>query len=659
MLTIEKITKNLGGRRVLDQADLVVHPGERVGLIGPNGAGKTTLLRLIAQETDADEGAIRMRGGVRIGLLRQEILDGEYTLLATTLAGDEELMTLRDERARIEADLLEERPGPHHEELAARMGEIDLRLTTLESHSAEGRAAVILMGLGFAPQDLERPLANFSGGWRMRAQLARLLFSRADLLLLDEPTNHLDLESAAWLENRIRKSPGGLAMILVSHDRSFLNRTTNITVELEAGRLSRFAGPFDAWLEQKNALMESLEKNAARQGKRREELECFIRRFRAKATKARQVQSRVKMLEKMAPVATVTKGPPPPRIRFPVPPACAREVLAIRRLTKGYDGRELFSGVNLTLERGEKVGVVGINGAGKSTLLKLIAGEAVADAGEVIPGERVKVARFAQHALESLNPDKTVLESAAEAAPDQFGLTALRTLLGGLLFSGEAVETRVANLSGGERVRLALARMFLSGANLLLLDEPANHLDMAARAALEEALTDYPGAVLLVTHDRDLMEAACDRLWVVAGGKVVAWEGGLEDYLANVIREERAFASPANTEGGGTRDARELRRLSAQTRDRMRRETAGQRARLEKLEKSIALLEGEQQDLQAGLADPDAYAAASREGLKEKLTRAGQVEQALHAAMEEWEALSLALAACEAAVEEELARLRA
>ncbi|MBF0126660.1 MAG: ABC-F family ATP-binding cassette domain-containing protein [Magnetococcales bacterium] len=315
-----------------------------------------------------------------------------------------------------------------------------------------------------------------------------------------------------------------------------------------------------------------------------------------------------------------------------------------------------FSGVNLELLRGQKVGLVGINGAGKSTLLKLLAGELTPDGGSLVLGDRVRMARFAQHALESLKPEQTVLESATAAAPDKFGETALRTLLGGLLFSGEAVQTRVANLSGGERVRLALAHLFLAGANLLLLDEPANHLDMAARAALEEALTDYPGAVILVTHDRDLMEATCDGLWVVANKTAIPWEGTLESYLAQAVRDDPPAPSSPSTMDP-PRDAREIRRLTAQIRDRMRQDTAPIRQRLEKLEKKITSLEVEQAALQAELAAPHAYAAAAREDLKATLARVGLLEVELKTAMTHWETLSLEIEARESEAEEALARL--
>ncbi|MBF0613771.1 MAG: ABC-F family ATP-binding cassette domain-containing protein [Magnetococcales bacterium] len=659
VLTIEKISKNIAGKILLDQADLLVHPGERVGLIGPNGTGKTTLLRMILGEVESDAGSIRLRGGTRIGLLRQEIRDAGQTLLAETLSGDEELTALRQERLQIESHLQKTLPDAEHAQQVARMGEIDLRLAAIHAYSAEGRAATILTGLGFATEDLLRPLHDFSGGWRMRSQLARLLFSSPDLLLLDEPTNHLDLESAAWLENHLKKNAGAQALIIVSHDRAFLNRATTVTVELENGRLTRFSGPFDAWLEQKATLLNTLEKQAAQTSRRREELECFIRRFRAKATKAKQVQSRIKALERLEPVAMTAPSARPPRIRFPTPPACSQEVIRIRRLKKSYGEKTILSEVNLEIKRAQKIGLVGINGAGKSTLLKLIAGDLTPDGGSITLGDRVQVARFAQHAQETLQPQQSVLESAAAAAPPHYGETALRSLLGGLLFSGDAVKTRVADLSGGERVRLALAHLFLSGANLLLLDEPANHLDMAARAALEEALSDYPGAVMLVTHDRDLMEAACEALWVVANGQVTVWEGSLEGYLEQAIHAISTPTPLPNSPSPATGSLREIRRQSAQIRDRLRQETQGARRQLEHVEKKIATLEEEQHRLQAILAAPDAYAAEFKERLKNDMARLGQLENELHNAMATWEQLSLEIAEREAAAEQALARLRA
>ncbi|MEO5344771.1 MAG: ABC-F family ATP-binding cassette domain-containing protein [Magnetococcus sp. YQC-9] len=662
MLTIEGVGKSLGGRQLLDQADLTIHPGERVGLIGANGTGKTTLLRMILGEIDTDAGTIRLRGGVRIGLLRQEILDETQTLMESTLAGDPELTALRQERHGIEEKLSGSCDTMEHDALVSRLGEIDLRLATLNAYAAESRAATILGGLGFAPEDPARPLGSFSGGWRMRAQLARLLFFAPDLLLLDEPTNHLDLESATWLENYLKKNSGTQALIIVSHDRSFLNRATNVTVELENGRLTRFSGPFDGWLEQKALNLQSQEKSAAQLNRRREELECFIRRFRAKATKAKQVQSRVKALAKLEPApqaaSTANKGP---RIRFPTPPACGAEVLKTRRLTKRYDERVILDSIDLELKRGEKIGLVGINGAGKSTLLKLLAGDLTPDSGQILISDRVQVARFAQHALETLRPEQTVLESAASAAPLHFGDTALRTLLGGLLFSGDAVKTRVADLSGGERVRLALAHLFLSGANLLLLDEPANHLDMAARAALEEALSDYPGALILVTHDRDLMEASCDALWVVANRRVTVWEGTLESYLEQAIQEEPSTPATARNQPNtpAPLDPREIRRQAARIRDQLRATTLQARQRLEKIEQSIAMIEEEQGRLQTILSSPDAYTSEAKESLKNDVARLGQLESRLQEAMEHWERLSLEISAREAEAEEALGRLRA
>ena len=349
------------------------------------------------------------------------------------------------------------------------------------------------MGLGFAREEFEQPLNTFSGGWRMRVALARLLFSRPDLLLLDEPTNHLDIESVTWLEKFLARFSETL--IVISHDRAFLNRVTGIIVELDNTRLTRYVGNFDRYLEQREAHIDQLEKAAVKQERRAAELESFIRRFRAKATKARQAQSRVKMLEKMKPVERVVVKTQAPKIRLPDPPASAYEALKVSDLAKSFGTNHVFSGVNLTLIRGQKIGLLGANGAGKTSFLKIVSGDLEPSGGRSKPGDRVRVGYFAQHSLDALEPNLTVMESAAASARTDVGKTVLRTLLGGFLFSGDAVFKKVAVLSGGERARLALAKLFLTGANLLLLDEPTNHLDMAARAALEEALEEYSGTL--------------------------------------------------------------------------------------------------------------------------------------------------------------------
>ncbi|MEO5367049.1 MAG: ATP-binding cassette domain-containing protein [Magnetococcus sp. WYHC-3] len=536
MLTLKDVGKSLGVRLLFQEVTFLVRPGDRIGLVGPNGAGKTTLLRLLEGVEESDAGSIQRAAGLRIGVLRQELVPSGAPILEETLRGDATLTRLRQHASTLRQALEQPHDALRHEELTHTWGEVDHALADAGHYDAEARAGAILLGLGFGRDDLQRSLDQFSGGWRMRVALAQLLFSRPDLLLLDEPTNHLDLESVAWLEAHLARLPG--ALILISHSRAFLNATTNRTLAFEGTGLWLHPGPFDDYLLSRDERVAQARRSAVRLEQRTAELESFINRFRAKATKARQVQSRIKTLEKLQAVETPAAPPPEsrgPRIRLPEPPPCAYETLIMEGIGQSFGGLSLFRGLHARLNRGDKVGLLGPNGTGKTTLLRLIAGAASPDTGSVRLGDRVKCAYYAQHALEALNPEQSVMQSCAEVAPSGLGDTRLRTLLGGFLFSGEAVDKRISVLSGGERARVALARLFLSGANLLLLDEPTNHLDMAARAALEEALESYPGTVVVVSHDQDLLESVCGSFWILENGGVTPWQEGLAAYLERVV----------------------------------------------------------------------------------------------------------------------------
>ncbi|MBF0135413.1 MAG: ABC-F family ATP-binding cassette domain-containing protein [Magnetococcales bacterium] len=646
MLRLEKVGKRFGPRILLDAADLAIHGGEKVGLIGPNGAGKTTLFRIILGQEETDAGRVEVLPRARVGILRQELAGSAQTILTETLQGDQELIALEQERQLRHQEIEQATTSTQQETISRRLGEIDHRLETIDAYSAHSRAGAILMGLGFSRTDLEQPLTSFSGGWRMRVALAQLLFSRPDLMLLDEPTNHLDLESVTWLESYLKRLPGTL--IVVSHDRAFLNRVTEVTVEMGGGRLTRYQGSFDDYLEQKATRLRLLEKEAEKRDQRAAELERFINRFRAKATKAKQVQSRIKALEKLAPVAVPQETVNAPRIRLPEANPCAREVLSVHSLHKSFGEKKIFSGVDVSIWRGDKVGLLGANGYGKSTFLKLIAGQVQPDSGTLKLGDRVLAAYYAQHAMDALNPDQTILESARAIAARDMPENAIRTLLGGFLFTGEMVFNRVSVLSGGERARLALARLFLTGSNFLLLDEPTNHLDMYARANLEEALEAYTGTLILVSHDRDLLEGVCDRYLVAGQGTLRPLEEGLEGYLTQ-ITSTRSLATQEQTDvvtGEKTtpiRSERDTRRLAADIRNRLHRETRELRQRSQALEQKIHALEQERSTLQERLADPGLYDASQKEALKTALTREGDVARALDAHMAEWEDVSLAI----------------
>ncbi len=641
MLKLNGVKKVFGAQVILEGAELAVNSGENVGLIGPNGAGKTTLFRIFEGIEGIDAGRVEVRPRIRLGVLRQEMAATDRPVLAGVVDGDEELIRLRGERERVDGLLSSETESAGQERLSVRLGDIDHRLEAAGAYEAEARAGAILMGLGFAREEFDRPLSAFSGGWRMRAALARLLFSRPDLLLLDEPTNHLDIESITWLEKFLARFPGTL--MIISHDRAFLNRVAGVIVELDNRRLTRYAGNFDRYLELREAHIEQMEKAAVKQERRTAELERFIRRFRAKATKARQAQSRVKMLKKMKPVERVVLNTNAPKIRLPDPPASAYEALKVNDLAKSFGNNHVFSGVDLTLIRGQKIGLLGANGAGKTSFLKIVSGQLEPSGGRCAPGDRVRVGYFAQHSLDALETHLTVMESAAAAARPDIGKTVLRTLLGGFLFSGDAVFKKVAVLSGGERARLALAKLFLTGANLLLLDEPTNHLDMAARTALEEALEEYSGTLILVAHDRELLEAVCENYWVAEEGTIRPLENSLDDYLEGVAARRQGGDDAGKSRPSPRKNDREAKRRAAELRNHLHRETRGLRKRSEELEARIHQLEAEEEDLKMQLAEPGLYDEANKKKLMDLMALHQKITARLQADMEKWEKNAIAI----------------
>lgn len=635
MLFIEDLQKSFGSKQIFIRSSVTINKGEKVALIGPNGCGKTTLFRMIANTEDYDEGRISIAGGIKIGMLAQELVPSQRPIIEETLEGDWELVQLRRQRLLLDEELLgQELPS---QELLEQSGEIDHKLEAVGSFSAESRAGAILHGLGFSKNDQQKTLSTFSGGWRMRVALAQLLFSRADLLLLDEPTNHLDLESCSWLERFIQQSPA--TCIIISHDRGFINRTTKVTVAIEGKVLTRYSAGFERYLVMRQEKLQQQEKLADKQLREIEHLEHFIRRFRAKASKAKQVQSRVKRLEKLEPVQVAATVHHLDRVRLPEPPPSAREVLVLNGVEKAFGPVPVFSEVHLRLERGQKVGLLGPNGAGKSTLLKIINQTLAPDRGVVTLGDRVRSGHFAQHAMEALEATETIVESAQRVAQKGMSTEKIRTLLGGFLFTGEDAFKTVSVLSGGEKARLALARLFLAGPNLLLLDEPTNHLDMESRAALEEGLSGYSGSMILVTHDRDLMEEVCDRFWLIAGGRVRLWEGDLNDYLEQISnRKEEGEDVPSEKTS-----PKDRRRDAAQKRKAIDMATRGLRTQIAALEGEIAALEGSLDAVRQQLADPELHTKANKEQLKICLAENGRIETRLAAAMVQWEELSQTL----------------
>ncbi len=493
-------------------------PGRRIALIGGNGVGKTTILEIIMGLQDADGGEVSRPNDYRIGYLPQELLESwEGSVLTEVLRGVGDIVDLEAEMRRLEQDMATT-TGPDHDAVVERYGRLQDRFETLGGYQLEAEARGILGGLGFTTADMDRPLKEMSGGWQMRAALARLLLQKPDALLLDEPTNHLDVDSVAWLENQLANWPG--AILFVSHDRDFIDAVAERVVEVAWGSALEYVGGFAEFVVAREERLASLQAAANRQAKEIERVERFIERFRYKATKARQVQSRIKTLEKLERIEVPRDEDLKVAFGFPEPPRSSRIVVELNDATMGYDGVAVLEGVDLVVERGQKLALVGPNGAGKSTLLKLIMGRLEPMSGTAKLGANVDIAYFAQHQVDALDLSKTVEQEFRHAVGEQPKNRNMRTVLGSFGFSGDAVDRLVGDLSGGERTRLALAEIMCNPVNLLVLDEPTNHLDLPSCDVLEDALRVYPGTVLIVSHDRHLIRNAAEQLVEVRNGKV-------------------------------------------------------------------------------------------------------------------------------------------
>jgi ATP-binding cassette subfamily F protein 3 len=632
VIQLEGVTKGYGGRVLFRDLSWQLGGRERVGLVGPNGVGKTTLCRILAGVETPDAGRVTVARSTTLGYLPQEV--GGTTagsVLGEALAAFADVWALEH---AMEETLAALREAPD-DALTARYGDFQHRFEALGGYRLETEAKVILGGLGFRESDFHRPLGELSGGWRMRAALARLLLAKPSVLLLDEPTNHLDLASLAWLESYLAAYEG--AVVVVAHDRYFLNRMVTSIAELGPDGLTLYPGNYDDYLVEREARQALREAQARNQEKRVAEIERFIERFRYKATKARQVQSRIKMLERLDRVA-VDAPARRMRLAFPEPPRTGRQVLRLRNARKAYGDHVVYAGVDLDIERGDRIALVGVNGAGKSTLLRLVAGVLPLDGGERVLGAHVATHHYAQHQLDALDPARTVLEELEASAPEAMR-TRLRTLLGTFLFSGEAVDKRVAVLSGGEKARLALAKMLVRPAALLCLDEPTNHLDLASRAVLEEALAAFPGTLIFISHDRYFINRLATKVLEVAGGRLTTHLGNYDDYRAAVDRPAASPPGPtaAPSVPAAGRDGRRRPRVDPAVRE-MRR-------RLQALGTEIHALEGRLRELGEALGDPGLYGDGER--VRAVTAERRRAEEQVAWLMREWEALSTELAAHE------------
>ncbi|TXN21205.1 MULTISPECIES: ABC-F family ATP-binding cassette domain-containing protein [Methylobacterium] len=615
MLRVNDLSYRIGERLILDAATFAIPDGARVGLVGRNGAGKTTLFRAILGELPVDGKSVSMPKGMRIGAVAQEAPAGPETLHAVVLAAD-------TERSRLMAEA-EDADG-------IRRAEIETRLVDIGAHSAPARAAAILHGLGFDAAAQSRPCADFSGGWRMRVALAAVLFSEPDLLLLDEPTNYLDIEGTIWLYDYLERYPR--TAIIISHDRDLLDECVDHILHLDRGKLTIYRGGYTSFARQLSEKRVLQAKAKAKQDVERAHLQSFVDRFKAKATKARQAQSRMKRLAKMEPIAALLEDDVPV-IHLPSPERpLSPPIIAMERVQAGYGERVVLSGLNLSLAPDDRVALLGANGNGKSTFCKLIGGRMPPLSGEMKRSSKMEVAYFAQHQLDELRPAENAVAHVRDLMPDA-PEARVRSAAARLGFPASKADTPVSQLSGGEKARLLMGLAAFSGPHLLILDEPTNHLDIESRQALVEAINDYEGAVILVSHDRFLIEACADRLWIVADGSVKSFDGDMDDYRRLVLSgPERPDDRAAESAGGKQAEAR--------------RSAVERRAALAPLRKKLEAAEARMQKLSAAIAKIDAALGDGTAFLKDA-AKAGELAKmradaatALERAEEEWLELS-------------------
>jgi ATP-binding cassette subfamily F protein 3 len=638
MLQLLRIGRHFGPQVLFEGLDWRIPAGARLGLVGPNGVGKTSLLRLMAALDAPDAGDVLRPTGFRVGYLAQEVETvSDGPVLEVVLGGFREIVDLERAIESAGEEMASLPPGsPELARATERYGALRHRYEELGGDRVEARARAILSGLGVPATDLRRALVELSGGWRMRVALARLLLGRPDLLLLDEPTNHLDLDALRWLEGFLADYDG--AFVIVSHDRYFLNRLVSSIAELEAGRLTVYHGNYDEYLASKEAREVLREKTAREQARKLAQVERFIERFRYKASKAKQVQSRVKSLEKTERVAPRAKSVK--RIRFGFPPAPRSGDIVVRAegARKVFGDNVVYGGLDLLLRRGDRVALVGPNGAGKSTLMKLLAGRLHVDGGTLELGHNVAAAYYAQHQLEALEPQWTALE-AVETVAGPGRREWLRSLLGRFLFSGDDVNKKIAVLSGGEKARLALARMLVHPANLYLMDEPTNHLDLKSREVLEDALNEYQGTLVLISHDRYFINRVATSVAEIGNGRAILHPGDYDSYLEDVARRAPSPVDAGVEEMASMRrQKKETRRAEAEERNRQYRVRRELEQRLGPVESEIARLEERLREITALQTDPEIYTDPVRAA--EVARERSEAETRLQKLYAEWESLA-------------------
>ncbi len=638
MIDLSRISLQFNGKYLFHDLNFKINSGDKISLVGANGTGKSSLLKIIKGDLQPESGKILKQKGITVGYLPQDnVTHSGKTLLDEAKSALTNIVSLQNKGREITDKLSDKNLSPEiHEDLIHQLGEVHHRLEELDSYSAEARIEKILTGLGFEENDFEKLTNHFSGGWQMRIALAKILISQNDILLLDEPTNHLDFDSLDWLINFLKGYKG--ALLIVSHDKHFVNEVTERTLEIFLGKFNIFNGDYDAYLKFKNERDLQLENQYQLQQKKIKETERFIERFRYKATKAKQVQSRVKQLEKVQ-LIELPDSKDDIYIKFPSPPPSGKINMELKSITKSFGGNKLFNGLEFTVVRGDKIAFVGPNGAGKSTLSKIIAGTINFDSGERIVGHNTIISYYAQDVADNLAPELDIIES-VEGIAENKTIGQLRSLLGSFLFSGDDVFKKVGVLSGGEKSRVALAKILLTKANFIILDEPTNHLDISSKEILQQALVDFPGSLILVSHDVDFLNLIVNKVVDIRKGELKIYDDGIEYYLDK--RKEQAESEKkivANKKTDSENASRkEQKRLEAENRQRKYKATKSLISDIDNLEKEIAELENKEKELEKTLADEKIY--ADTEKTKDVTFEYKGVKEKLNYKLAEWSRLS-------------------